>query len=88
MSAGAASYQPTPRHAHPYMSCLLLYNSFGRYAHEIWETIRSNKDLNLPSQREMLATFRCDEIIKGIYEQMADKVKGLQSNVCITTIND
>lgn len=28
----------------------------------MWDTIKSNKDLNLPTQREMLATYRCDEV--------------------------
>lgn len=30
----------------------------------------------------MLATFRCDEIIRGINEKMADHVKQLQTSVC------
>ena len=38
-------------------------DGFGVYVRQIWETIKSNKELNLPSQKEMLATYRCDEII-------------------------
>ena len=38
-------------------------DAFGLYVRQIWETIASNKELNLPSQKEMLATYRCDEII-------------------------
>ena len=36
---------------------------FGVYVRGIWETIAANKELSLPSQKEMLATYRCDEII-------------------------
>jgi hypothetical protein len=32
------------------------------YAKRIWETIMDSRDLDLPSQKEMLAMFRCDEI--------------------------
>jgi hypothetical protein len=37
-------------------------DGFAMFAQKIWETILENKDLDLPSQREILATFRCDEI--------------------------
>jgi protein SEY1 len=37
-------------------------DGFPHYAAQVWNTIKTNKDLNLPSQREMLATYRCDEI--------------------------
>lgn len=33
-------------------------SGFGTYTRQVWETIRANKDLNLPSQKEMLAAFR------------------------------
>lgn len=32
------------------------------YAQGIWDQIESNKDLDLPTQQELLAQFRCDEI--------------------------
>ena len=32
------------------------------FSEKVWEAIQANKDLDLPSQREILATFRCDEI--------------------------
>lgn len=37
-------------------------DGFGAYAQAVWSTIRDNKDLDLPSQRTMLALFRCEEI--------------------------
>ncbi|KAI7667386.1 hypothetical protein KC318_g5903 [Hortaea werneckii] len=36
------------------------------YASGVWEQIDSNKDLDLPSQQELLAQFRCDEIMKEV----------------------
>lgn len=39
-------------------------DGFPRYAQGIWEQIDSNKDLDLPTQQELLAQFRCDEISK------------------------
>ncbi len=32
------------------------------YCRQIWGDIISNKDLNIPSQKEMLANYRCNEI--------------------------
>lgn len=37
-------------------------DGFPLYAEGVWEQIVSNKDLDLPSQQELLAQFRCDEI--------------------------
>ncbi|GAA5928590.1 dynamin-like GTPase SEY1 [Sporobolomyces koalae] len=33
-----------------------------QYMSSIWEAVVSNKDLDLPTQQELLAQFRCDEI--------------------------
>ena len=32
------------------------------YMEGIWEQVQTNKDLDLPTQQELLAQFRCDEI--------------------------
>ncbi|KAJ7347098.1 RHD3/Sey1 [Mycena albidolilacea] len=32
------------------------------YMENIWEQVQTNKDLDLPTQQELLAQFRCDEI--------------------------
>ncbi|KIK63215.1 hypothetical protein GYMLUDRAFT_242260 [Collybiopsis luxurians FD-317 M1] len=32
------------------------------YMENIWEQVQNNKDLDLPTQQELLAQFRCDEI--------------------------
>ncbi|KAL7269082.1 Dynamin-like GTPase that mediates homotypic ER fusion [Rhizina undulata] len=37
-------------------------DGFPLYAEGLWEQIVTNKDLDLPSQQELLAQYRCDEI--------------------------
>ncbi|KAI9845634.1 MAG: Dynamin-like GTPase that mediates homotypic ER fusion [Sclerophora amabilis] len=37
-----------------------------KYAESIWDQIVSNKDLDLPTQQELLAQFRCDEISREV----------------------
>lgn len=37
-----------------------------RYAEGIWDQIVNNKDLDLPTQQELLAQFRCDEILREV----------------------
>jgi hypothetical protein len=41
-------------------------DGFPMYAEGIWEQIDNNKDLDLPTQQELLAQFRCDEIAKEV----------------------
>lgn len=38
------------------------YSDFPLLSQNIWHKITENKDLNLPTEREVLARFRCDEI--------------------------
>lgn len=39
------------------------------------EQVQSNKDLDLPTQQELLAQFRCDEIAHVALEQFATQIK-------------
>jgi protein SEY1 len=39
-------------------------DGFPRFAEAIWEKIVSNRDLDLPTQQQLLAQYRCDEISK------------------------
>jgi len=32
------------------------------YMEQNWDAIRSNKELNLPDQRKLVAEFRCNEV--------------------------
>ena len=41
-------------------------DGFPIYAQNVWEQIDSNKDLDLPTQQELLAQFRCDEISREV----------------------
>eukprot|EP01134_Creolimax_fragrantissima_P007772 CFRG7772T1 len=41
-------------------------DGFSDYSSRIWETIISERDLDLPSVKEMLARVRCDEIAQSI----------------------
>ena len=41
-------------------------DGFSIYAEGVWEQIVNNKDLDLPTQQELMAQFRCDEISKDV----------------------
>ncbi|KAI9158396.1 Protein SEY1 [Paramyrothecium foliicola] len=41
-------------------------DGFSIYANGIWDQIVNNKDLDLPTQQELLAQFRCDEISREV----------------------
>ncbi|KAF2092883.1 protein SEY1 [Rhizodiscina lignyota] len=41
-------------------------DGFPVYAEGIWDQIEQNKDLDLPTQQELLAQFRCDEIAREV----------------------
>ncbi|KAG9238287.1 RHD3/Sey1 [Amylocarpus encephaloides] len=44
-------------------------DGFAKYAEGIWDQIVHNKDLDLPTQQELLAQFRCDEITREVLEE-------------------
>ena len=41
-------------------------DGFSIYAEQVWEQIVNNKDLDLPTQQELMAQFRCDEISREV----------------------
>ncbi|KXJ96866.1 RHD3/Sey1 [Microdochium bolleyi] len=41
-------------------------DGFSIYAEGVWDQIVANKDLDLPTQQELLAQFRCDEISREV----------------------
>ena len=47
-------------------------DGFTTYASRIWETITSNKDLDLPTEKEMLAMYRCDEIQETCFRKFSE----------------
>ena len=44
------------------------------YASNIWNLILENKDLDLPTQQELLAQFRCDEIASTVFEYFKTQI--------------
>jgi protein SEY1 len=42
-----------------------------------WSTIREQKELNLPDQREMVANYRCNEIKDESYRLVEEKITDL-----------
>ncbi|KAJ2560014.1 Dynamin-like GTPase that mediates homotypic ER fusion [Coemansia sp. RSA 1933] len=58
-------------------------DGFPHYAEAVWEKVVSNKDLDLPTQQELLAQYRCDEIaaaalvpFRACLEAMRPRVEG------------
>jgi len=45
------------------------------YMENIWEQVQTNKDLDLPTQQELLAQFRCDEISAGALSEFNEQAK-------------
>ncbi|KAL1680469.1 RHD3/Sey1 [Schizophyllum commune] len=45
------------------------------YMENIWEQVQSNKDLDLPTQQELLAQFRCDEISAVALNEFNEQAK-------------
>jgi len=41
-------------------------DGFSIYGEQVWDQIVNNKDLDLPTQQELMAQFRCDEISREI----------------------
>jgi hypothetical protein len=50
-------------------------DGFPYFAKTIWEKITSNKDLDLPTQRQLLAQYRCDEITTIVFGRFCDDLK-------------
>lgn len=47
----------------------------GVYMESIWEQVQTNKDLDLPTQQELLAQFRCDEIAAAALAEFGEQAK-------------
>ena len=59
-----------------------------RYLDSIWEQIMTNKDLDLPTQQELLAQFRCDEIATVAFTAFANEIKPLRKPIDGGTVLD
>ena len=58
------------------------------YVNQIWNDILNEKDLDIPSQREMLANYRCSEIKNQIMLKYSQKFKELYKSSIETDIKD
>ncbi|KAG4304682.1 hypothetical protein PORY_002075 [Pneumocystis oryctolagi] len=56
-------------------------DGFSVYVKGIWEQIITNKDLDLPTQQQLLAQYRCDEISKIVMETIEPLIKDLEQSV-------
>ncbi|CAG8703969.1 16197_t:CDS:10, partial [Funneliformis caledonium] len=56
-------------------------DGFHVYAGGIWDQIMSNKDLDLPTQQELLAQYRCDEIATVAFDAFLGKIKGFRQPI-------
>ena len=53
-------------------------DGFSVYAEGVWDQIVNNKDLDLPTQQELLAQFRCDEISREVLDAFDEIVTPLE----------
>jgi hypothetical protein len=53
-------------------------DGFSVYAEGVWDQIVHNKDLDLPTQQELLAQFRCDEIMREALIAFDEAVEPLE----------
>ncbi|KAI8391135.1 RHD3/Sey1 [Radiomyces spectabilis] len=51
------------------------------YASSIWDKILTNKDLDLPTQQELLAQYRCDEISNAAIEVFSQRIAPFKSPI-------
>ncbi|KAK0557401.1 Dynamin-like GTPase that mediates homotypic ER fusion [Tilletia horrida] len=56
------------------------------YLNSIWDQVMSNKDLDLPTQQELLAQFRCDEIANAAFAGFATEVKAFRRPIEAGTV--
>ena len=78
LSMTISSYQISPRFTSKDMDDYIFKPQFHKkipadgynmYTKSIWDKVLSNRDLDLPTQQELLAQYRCDEISNVIYKR-------------------
>lgn len=58
------------------------------YYSEIWNLITSDKDLNIPSQKEMLANLRCNELKFEALKEFQNKVQVINKQIGVSVVPD
>ncbi|KAI3649767.1 hypothetical protein MP228_005399 [Amoeboaphelidium protococcarum] len=56
-------------------------DGYSHYMNSVWEQIVGSKDLDLPTQQQLLAQYRCDEIMNVEYERFLQQIKQKQLDV-------
>ncbi|ORX56723.1 root hair defective 3 GTP-binding protein [Hesseltinella vesiculosa] len=51
------------------------------YASGIWDKVLTNKDLDLPTQQELLAQYRCDEIAQTAFAKFVEQLAPFKSPI-------
>ncbi|KAG4097085.1 protein SEY1 [Neocallimastix lanati (nom. inval.)] len=49
-------------------------DGFSSYAESIWDKVAYNHDLDIPTQQQLLAEYRCDEIAKAIVNEFQEDI--------------
>ena len=57
------------------------FDAMYAYMHQIWTTILQNKDINIPNQKLMIASYRCGEIKTEALKQSIGDFKALRSSL-------
>lgn len=57
------------------------FDAMYAYMQQIWSTILQNKDINIPNQKLMVASYRCTEIKNDALKQSIDSFKVLRSDL-------
>jgi hypothetical protein len=58
------------------------------YFQQIWSDIQNEKDLNIPTQKEMLADYRCNEIKTNVLNESEQKIKELLNSATLGDMPD
>jgi hypothetical protein len=67
---------------HPYQSYLIFFFFTAK------EQVQTNKDLDLPTQQELLAQFRCDEISANALAEFNDQSKSQKRPIEVGKVVD
>lgn len=56
-------------------------DGFAAYAESVWDTIRANKELDIPSQKEMLAHVRCEQIAREAADRAEEALEPVRMSL-------
>lgn len=57
------------------------FDGLYKFCENVWDAIKDNKELNLPSQKVIVSNFRCSEIKKSTLELSYQEVEKLKSEI-------